>query len=52
MCGEIGARVARSRPHLVGVRIVTERYDVVSALRAARPTAVARHVRAECLTPA
>lgn len=48
MCAEIAARVDRARDDVVGVLVITERYDVIEALRADQPRPVSRTVRAEC----
>lgn len=48
MCTEIAVRVARSRPDVATVLIVTETYDVIDALRANHPVPADRTVRAEC----
>jgi hypothetical protein len=51
MCEEIAERAA-ARPDVVEVLIVSERYDVIDALRADDPDAVSRTVLARCPTEA
>ena len=48
LCAEVAARALVSAPDVERVLIVTERYDVVVALRAERPEPVSRDVRAAC----
>jgi hypothetical protein len=48
MCEEIAARAAAASPDVVEVLIVSERYDVIDALRADDPDAVSRTVHARC----